>query len=233
MKTYKIGNKISGIIRAYAPCKIGEYTLTYSNEPYTIFKGTDATLTFRDIASESTSGRLDSYYNNSKIYEVTISDVLITKKILNLIFNENEEKLCSVSENHTADDEGKIFLDTTEDTIYQVFIYNHAGELVTAYGTLQSSVIENLTAGENYLVVYSFIGDVAYNFNSNENLYLTLELKADGNENDETSTCYMRFEKCGMRINRQLIFNKNMNAVDLTFRIIDNPNSENYITFNS
>ena len=38
MNSYKIGNKVTAIIRAYSSGNIGDYYIQYGNQPYTIIK---------------------------------------------------------------------------------------------------------------------------------------------------------------------------------------------------
>ena len=49
MNTYKLGNKITCIIRAYSSGKIGDMVMDYNNQPYTIVKSVNANLSFVDI----------------------------------------------------------------------------------------------------------------------------------------------------------------------------------------
>ena len=87
MITYQLGSKVKGIIRSYTTEPIGDQEIEYVNQPYTIFDGARATVSFRDVEKTQRSGWNDAYYNASKPYEVKIYDVLITNKILNLILN--------------------------------------------------------------------------------------------------------------------------------------------------
>ena len=224
MITYQLGSKVKGIIRSYTTDPIGDQEIEYVNQPYTIFDGARATVSFRDVEKTQRSGWNDAYYNASKPYEVKIYDVLITNKILNLIFKKNEDNLCTVAENCESDGAGQIFLNTAADEVYQVFIYNSDGELESAYGT-SGTTLHVSQSDANYLVVYSFLNGKSYNLDSLANMYLKLDLIIEGNKDDNTSTTYLHFDKCGIRVDKQLSFNTTINAVDY------GEENNNFITF--
>ena len=63
-------------------------------------------------------------------------------------------------------------------------------------------------------------------------MYLKLDLIIEGNKDDNTSTAYLHFDKCGIRVDKQLSFNTTINAVDLTFKVLDDgEENNNFITF--
>ena len=86
MNTYKLGNKVTCIIRAYSNGKIGDVVMDYNNQPYTIVKSATANLSFTDIDITAKSNFTQLAYNNSKLSQIQISDVTLNDKILNLIF---------------------------------------------------------------------------------------------------------------------------------------------------
>ena len=53
MSTYKIGNKVKGIIRAYSAGKLGNTNIAYDNQPYAILKDIDVSLTFEEQTKNS------------------------------------------------------------------------------------------------------------------------------------------------------------------------------------
>ena len=58
------------------------------------------------------------------IDSIEINDVELNSKILNLVYQPNESKICSRAENYDSDDEGIIYLTRPNNqTIYQIFIY--------------------------------------------------------------------------------------------------------------
>lgn len=228
METYQIGNKVTCIVRAYCPCFIGETALTYKNEPYTILKDLDMTLVFNDKernATTPTARQLN--YNTSTISQVKLSNVHLTSKVLGMLFEDTKEVLKTKYDNVTADEEGKIYLSTSEEKIYQVFIYNDLMNMIQAYGEIKPEDIV-LEAGENYLVVYQELGEYGVLLNAPENTYYTLDFICIGNTDEHTQDSYIHIEKAGLRVDRQMYFNRTLNAVDLTFNVIET--KSDYIT---
>lgn len=230
METYKIGNKVSGVIRAFSAGKIGDQTIQYDNQPYTTVFGKEMSLTFRNYSKSANAvNNKVLYYDAHQLAEVTIRDVSLTDKILNLIYSKNEEKLCTKIENCVSDKNFKIFLNTVEDELYQVFVFNQDGDLESAYGTLEGNVLTVENDESSYLIVYSYIGEKAYSLDKPNNYYLTLDLQIEGNEDDQTSMMFLHIEKCGLRVDQNMRFQNRGNAVDLIFEVISTSN--NYITF--
>jgi len=228
MNTYQFGNKVTCIIRAYSPCTIGDTILTYKNEPYTIIEDANMTLSFRDLDSVARAeNRRELAYNNAVPDTVRITNVHLTEKILNLVFQKHEDSLKTKYENVISDEDGKIYLNTSSDVIYQVFIYDVNQTLVQAFGEVDPSNIV-LESDTNYLVVYQELGEKGILLRSQDNLYFTLDFICTGNENEETTIFYPHIEKAGIKVDRQLYFNQSVNAIDLTFNIIHT--DEDYIT---
>lgn len=229
MNTYKLGNKVTGIIRAYSSGKIGDTIIQYDNQPYTILKSISANLIFTDIDKNIKSGFVDLSYNNSKLYQIKLSDVSLNDKILNLIFLKSKTKLVSKVENYISDNNNKIYVNTTTDQIYQVFVYNNSGALEVAYGTYDTNKpISVSEPNKDYLICYQYEVDKGFSLDAPENLYFTLDLIITGNIEDNTSNMNIHIEKCGLKIDKNMYFNQNANAIDLTFTVIDT--GENYIT---
>lgn len=232
MNTYKIGNKSQCIIRSYNSENIGDVEIQYNNQPYTILKNIEATLNFnthnRDI---SVAHQNKIAFNNDFVSEINLSNIVITDKILNLIYSKNEDKLCSVAENYITDEEKHIFLNTSAEEIYQVFIYKKNGILEAAYGTLDVS--EGLyleEANESYLICYSYLGNKSVNLNKTNNYYLTLDLEIPGNINDNTSTMWIHIDKCILDAEKNMYFRNLSNTIDLTFKVINDDTTNHYIT---
>ena len=226
MKTYKLGNKIKCIIRSCSTGLIGDQEMTYSNQPYTILKDVEASLTFADKEKKSKSIFTDLAYSADSLQEITISNVEINDKILNLIFSKNEEKICSTVANCMAED-NKIYINAPADEIYQVFIYDVDGNLEQAYGFLDDFEV-SVKRNEDYLVFYSYQGTTSFNLNRSETPYLALDLILTGNIDDELNTSFIHIDKCALKINKNMYFNRSLNTVDLKFIVIDNDGS--YIT---
>ena len=226
MKTYKLGNKTKCIIRSFSAGKIGEQEMKYDNQPYTVLKDVEASLTFVDKNISSKSTFVDLSYNIDSLQEINISNVELNDKILNLIFSKNEDKLCSTMINCVAEN-NKIYITSPTDEIYQVFIYDVDGNLEKAYGVLNNMEVE-VNRNEDYLVFFTYVGEKSFKINRSESLYLTLDLILEGNADDEINTSFIHINKCALKVNKNMYFNRSLNAIDLKFVVIDD--NESYIT---
>lgn len=226
MKTYKLGNKTKCIIRSFSAGKIGEQEIKYDNQPYTVLKDVEASLTFVDKNISSKTTFVDLSYNIDSLQEINISNVELNDKILNLIFSKNEDKLCSTMINCVAEN-NKIYITSPTDEIYQVFIYDIDGNLEKAYGVLNNMEVE-VQRNEDYLVFFTYVGEKSFKINRSESLYLTLDLILEGNADDEINTSFIHINKCALKVNKNMYFNRSLNAVDLKFVVIDD--NESYIT---
>ena len=226
MKTYKLGNKTKCIIRSFSAGKIGEQEMKYDNQPYTVLKDVEASLTFVDKNISSKTTFVDLSYNIDSLQEINISNVELNDKILNLIFSKNEDKLCSTMINCVAEN-NKIYITSPTDEIYQVFIYDIDGNLEKAYGVLNNMEVE-VQRNEDYLVFFTYVGEKSFKINRSESLYLTLDLILEGNADDEINTSFIHINKCALKVNKNMYFNRSLNAVDLKFVVIDDNGS--YIT---
>lgn len=229
MKSYQLGNNMKCTIRSYNAGKIGTKNMSYGNQPYTVIPSIEGRLTFESINAQGTSKFTDLVYNTSSISTVTLSEVPITDKILNLIFPKSEALLCNESKNYISDDENKIYLTFPSEKIYQVFIYDDEGNLEAAYGELSNNVIEVLKDESEYLIFYSYLGNKGYSLDDVNNFYLTLDLELIGNIEEETTSAWIHIDKCGLQPVKDLDFSRNLNSVDLTFQVIKTNND--YISF--
>lgn len=225
MKTYKLGNKIKCIIRSCAAGKIGDQEMQYGNQPYTVLKDVEASFTFAEKNKISKSIFNELQFSQDNLQEVTISNVELNDKILNLIFSKNEDNLCSTFENCCAED-NKIYISAPTSEIYQVFVYNVDGELEQAFGTLDSMELY-VERNEDYLVFYSYKGEKSYKLSRSQSQYLSLDLILEGNADDDLHTSFVHIDKCALQINKNMSFNRTLNAVDLKFIVVD---EDNYIT---
>jgi len=221
MKTYKIGNKVNAIIRAYSAGKFANTEMTYDNQPYTIISGVSAELTFKN--NDKLSKIADKQvltFNHDQLSQVTIKDVELNEKILNLIYQQNvDAPLCTKAENYTSS--GTIIYLNTNKTIYQVFIYNDEGQLEAAYGSYDDNELEVEKEDSSYLIVYSYKGDKSFFLNKPENYYCTIDLEIEGNIDDETSNMYIHIDKCGVKVDNNMYFNQSANAIDLSLIVLD------------
>lgn len=243
MKTYKLGNKIKCIIRSFSAGKIGDQKMIFDNQPYTVLKDVEASLSFSDSTHNSKTSFVELAHNKDSLQEITFSNVELNDKILNLIFLKNEDKPCSTMENvNTIYQQFQI--STNVNKIYQVFVYNCDGELLAATGEVElpngSSEYINLKGFDYYdpnkhtgleediLVFYTYEGSNSFKLCNESNQYLTLDLILEGNKDDELNKSYIHINKCELKVNKNMHFNRSLNAVDLKFIVIND--SESYIT---
>lgn len=258
MKTYKLGNKIKCIIRSTSAGFIGSQEMELGNQPYTVLKDIEASLVFEDNTSNAKSVFNKLTYSEDSLREITISNVELNDKILNLIFSKNEEKRCSTVENITIDHQ-QFQISTDVDEIFEVFVYNCNGELIAATDrlslddgsagkiTLSHSTFRHywperhLDLTEEALVFFDYKGRHGFNLtreydwrNQEEyrynSQYLTLDLIIEGNEDDTFNTSHIHIDRCALKVDKNMYFNRSINTVDLRFVVIND--SENYITLN-
>ena len=123
----------------------------------------------------------------------------------------------------------KIYITSPTDKIYQVYIYDVDGNLEQAYGVLNNMEVE-VKRNEDYLVFFTYEGEKIFKINRSESLYLTLDLILEGNADDEINTSFIHINKCALKVNKNMYFNRSLNAVDLKFIVLDSNTEENYIT---
>ena len=121
----------------------------------------------------------------------------------------------------------KIYISAPSDEIYQVFIYDIDGKMEKAFGSLDVFEVE-VEKNEDYIVFYSYEGAKSFKFNRETSQYLTLDLILEGNANDEFNTSVVHINKCALQVNKNMYFNRSLNAVDLKFIVIND--NESYIT---
>lgn len=245
MKTYKLGNKVRCIVRSFSSGSIGSQEMMFNNQPYTILKDVEAKITFADKSKKS---QLDKenllYFNQEVISAVDFYNVEITDKILNLIYSkEKETKPVSESVNVELVNK-KFILPISHNDIYQIFIYGEEGHLIAAtskldsnkYITIDSRSFEYISNkndlyDQNILVVYSYLLPTSYNLESEQEIYFTLDITIDGNNDDETRKSFIHIDKCALQSSKNLSFNNSINSIDLKFNVIQNNN--NYISLDN
>lgn len=226
MKTYKLGNKVNCIIRSVCAGQIGSQEILYANQPYTVVKNIEASLLFKDVDSVAKNSFSILSFSTDSLSEVRLSNVELNDKILNLIFSTRETGLISTMQSCEAED-GKIYITTNADEIYQVFIYDCNGKLEKAFNSLTEKQIE-VEKNENYLVFFSYASNQSYSLKREQNMYLSLDLIIQGNTEDELSTSTIHIDKCALKVDKNLYFNRQINTIDLKFVVVDSSN--NYIT---
>lgn len=231
METYKMGNRVTAIIRAWCAGQIGDYTLTYKNEPFLILPEVEVRLGYKNKVSEANAAQNTLLsYNADAISEVSISNIPISDKILSLIYSKNEEKLCNVVENCFSDEENKVYLSSPQTTIYQVFIFSE-GHMIQAYGELD--ITEGITlpnSNTSYTICYSYEGQVSVCLDRPENYYVTIDFEITGNVGNTTSHMWIHLDKCNPIATKQLNFGDKTNTINLNFRVINDNFTNNYIT---
>ena len=231
METYKLGNSVKAILRAYSPGVIGDVNIEYPMQPYTIINSAEANIIFntRDgNASNATNGQSLLNYNIDYVDSVVLNNVALTNKILNLIFKLDDNPLCTKTVNCKSNNEGIIYL--PNENMYQVFIYNDLGELESAHDEINSSNLQVANNNSNYLLIYITDGKKGFFLNRLVNLYMSLDLEIDGNEENRTNKFWIHLEKCSLSVNKNLYFNGSINSIDLKFKVIKSDND--YITIN-
>lgn len=221
MSTIKIGNKVKGIIRSYTAGKIGNIEMQYGNQPYTVLNDIEAYLNFAD--QDTSAKHLDNtdlVFNHDTLKEIQLNNVLLTDRILELIYKINEDRLCSCQENYISDAAGMIYFNFPTDEVYQLFIYDNEGMLEKAEGTYSQLSMQVEKPDTEYSVYYSFLGSKSFILSKPENFYVTIDLEIVGNEDDNTQDMFIHIEKCCLKINKNMRFTNNNNTIDLIARVI-------------
>lgn len=237
MKNYKLGNQVTVIIRSYSDDTfIGDQYIEHANQPYTIIKSAEANLSFKNITSTAKTTFNQLAYTHIKPSQLSISNVTINDKILNLIFHKNQTAaphLFTKLENVTSSQDKKIYFGQLNTTLKNVFIYDSEGNCKYE-PELNANSYPVDKSGQPYLVCYQYESNTSFSLDQNNNHYYTIDLLLISNqkefgENDNTINSTIHLEKCALEINSDMSFAQNSNAVDLKFIVLDN-NLENYIT---
>lgn len=237
MKNYKLGNQVTVIIRSYSDDTfIGDQYVEHANQPYTIIKSAEANLSFKNITSTAKTTFNHLAYTHIKPSQLSISNVTINDKILNLIFHKNqtaEPHLFTKIENVISSEDEKIYFGQLDKTLKNVFIYDSEGNCKYE-SELNANSYPVDKSGQPYLVCYQYESTISFSLDQNNNHYYTIDLLLTSNqkefgENDNTINSTIHLEKCALEINSDMSFAQNSNAVDLKFIVLDN-DLENYIT---
>lgn len=228
MDTYKIGNSITAVIRAYTSTTIGSTIIKYDNQPYAIVTTESATINFKDN-NTATSARFNVFQHTAQqVSEIKLSDIRLTDRIMSLIFPPIETQLMTKIEHHTVSRGNyNIYLSTTEPTVYQLFVYNDKQQLKGAYGsfdTTQSIYCWEDGAYEHnidYLFCYQYPSKSTRQLASREDCYFTVDLITTTTSNNTTSQTTIHLEKCGLEVDKRLAFSGRSNTVDLKFIVLD------------
>lgn len=237
MTTHKIGNQVTCVIRAYDSTPIGDYKVSYNNEPYTIIKGENASATFASEDKDMMGRDRNGAYVIEKIDSITLYNVTLTDKILNLIYLKNKEVSITFTEELLSSEDKKLFLSKGLGKQKKlVFIFNaddssKAPILEKAIETLEADedVIEVDNANAYYFVVYEVITNKGYSLDTRKNMYVVLDLMTVSNTDDTTSNTWLHIDKAVVKVNKNMYFNTKANAVDLTFSVVRDSKTENYL----
>lgn len=209
MSTYKIGNSITAVIRAYASTTIGNTEIEYDNQPYTIVTTDSATITFDDNSTVVSSRFNEFHHTAQQVTEVKVSDTRLTDRIMNLLFPSEEVELITKIEHHTTYMVGdnEFYLTTTQPEVYQLFAYRPDQKMVYAAGTFDTSqsllirpydlLDDNQdldTRSGDILVCYQESSTKTYNLKNRENCYFTLDLITTLTENNTTKQATIHLE---------------------------------------
>ena len=248
MKNYKLGNQVTVIIRSYSDDTfIGDQYIEHANQPYTIIKSAEANLSFKNITSTAKTTFNQLAYTHMKPSQLSISNVTINDKILNLIFHKNQTAaphLFTKLENVISSKDKKIYFGQFNQTLKNVFIYDSEGKCKYE-PELNNNSYSVDKSEQPYLVCYQYESNTSFSLDQNNNHYYTIDLLLTSNQkdidllltsnqkefgkNDNTINSTIHLEKCALEINSDMSFAQNSNAVDLKFIVLDN-NLENYIT---
>lgn len=236
MDTYKIGNKINCIVRSVASGKLGRDEMLYANQPYTIIKDIEATIRFSDTSKTAKShGETKLGYTIDNISELTLSNVSLNERILNLMYDETDDILCHGSVNIDVDDYNTLAFSLwsfvqSHGPLYQVFVYDSNRQLVFAQGVMEKEQDCVVTVSDtgNFLVFYSYQGSMGYKLSRTTNTYVALDIEVEGNESDNTNTYFIHLHKCLLSLDKNMYFHNGINTIDLNFKVI--PSEEDYIT---
>ena len=187
MTTHKIGNQVSCVIRAYDSTPIGDYKVSYNNEPYTIIKGENASATFASESVDIVGRDRNGAYATEKIDSITIYNVTLTDKILNLIYLKNKEVSITFTEELLSSEDKKLFL--------------------------------SKGSGKQKKLVFIFDADDSSKAPILEKAIETLEVDDD----------VVEVDKAVVKVNKNMYFNTKANAVDLTFSVVRDSKTENYL----
>ncbi len=228
MNTYKIGNKVNCTIRAYRAGKMGSRTMTYAHEPYTILPEIEVSISFHntDVRDQHPTKELLRYHYNA-IDTVTLSNIPLTRPILELMFKEHNRPFISIREEMISTIDNKIYFNNPS-IVYQVFVFDNLGMLEAAYDDISANYIDVQKAESVYSIYYYYLGERSISLEQPENTPVTLDLEVIGNKDDETHGMHIHIEHAIIRISGDISFDdSNSNVTDLVFEVISS--EDNYI----
>ena len=229
---FKFGGKVSALIRAYKAQTIGDYQLM-DNEPYMKIDNIQVDFNYSKIDASATSGReTHSNYNEEVLTGITLYGIPMNHRSSSLIYSLLlTNQLTSGFESVECEDNTIIL---QKDNLSDVFIYDENKELVLNL-TNTGNIISNplLENNKTYTVFYNYIAESENSFGlaSPHISYLTIELFAQGNLDNQTGKSYLKLLRCKLDsdIKSTINYDNSVNTLNLHFEVIDGNKKDNYL----
>lgn len=228
---FKFGGKVSVLIRAFKPQTIGEFKLT-ENEPFLKIDNTAVNFSYGKINANATSGReIHANYNEEVLTGITIQGVPLNSRTTALIYNTLQNQQITSGFETVECENNTIVLQ--HDNLSNVFIYNKNRELVLNLTNAGKIITDSKLVDSEYIVFYNYVVNnaSAYALSSPAVSYLTIELFAEGNLDDNTCKAYLKLQRCKLNSSAKATVNyeNSINTVDLKFEVIDGNKPDNYL----
>ena len=215
MEQVKIGNKIKNlIIRLASDLPIEGMDPIIPNEPYTVLHDIQASFVFEERIRTQKAQFSVLSYNNSKLGSVTLFNVPLTEKVMNLLFEREHLLSATMVEDTYADECGHIFLNrvSSKDFVYNLFLHDEDQKVIYIDKILASEIIAD--PAKPYLAIYE-VPSEGWLFNKPKNIYFNLDMEVVGNEEDETQTYFIHINQCVIRPRHDIRFTKELSTTDL------------------
>lgn len=228
----KTGGSVDILIRSYSGQVIAGKSYG-KNEPYTVLNNVNINFyTSQEGAGTGSNGNL-LYYNDAQPSIITLMNVPLSEKVIDLIFLKNNKALKSHYFIAEADEHTLIM---QHNHVKNVFIYElETNNYIGFAEEVDDKIIQddNLINGNKYIVFYEYEdlnSKKQFNLVSPSNNYFTLDIFGKGNTNNNTADIFFKFKKCVLKTDTTLTFNEGLNTVNLSFKIIkdDRINENNY-----
>lgn len=228
---FKFGGKVSVLIRAFKSQTIGEFKLA-DNEPFLKIDNIAVTFKYGKIDATATSGRQIHLNNNEEVLTgITLQGIPLNSRTSALIYTTlTGQQLTSGFE--AVECENKTIV-LQRDNVSDVFVYNSNRELVLNLTTAGKIITDDKLVDNEYTVFYNYAAEStpAYALNSPAISYLTIELFAKGNLDDNTSKAYLKLLRCKLNSSAKntITYENTVNTINLEFDVIDGKTSDNYL----
>lgn len=224
MENIKLTNRLDCIIRSVSAANISNTAMSYGNQPYTIIRDVPVEFTFDSVGSVYSAQHTVLEHHLDNLSEIRVSGVKMTNKILELCYRPLKMGLITKVENCKVKN-GTIFVSSPSYPIYQVFVFNKAGKLLLAAGEINDkdciggfSVEDENSAVQVY---YSYAAKRVYSFDEHpQYMYYSLDFVGNINLVDTTTYATIHVAKAELKSSRSLVFNAEVNTVDLNFSVL-------------